>query len=47
MVLHALFANSISNIHELEVYIKSDILKHGASLSNTLTSLEEVVSVLP
>ncbi|CAG7854674.1 SubName: Full=Uncharacterized protein {ECO:0000313/EMBL:CCA66425.1} [Serendipita indica DSM 11827] len=44
MVLHALFANSISNMHELEVYIKSDIIKYGASLSNTLTSLEEVAA---
>jgi hypothetical protein len=44
MVLHALFSNSIGSIYELEAYIKSDIIKHGASLSNMLHTLEEVVS---
>ncbi|PVG02527.1 hypothetical protein CPB86DRAFT_811579 [Serendipita vermifera] len=41
MVLHALFSNSIGNIHELEAYIKGDIVKHGNNLSNMLNTLEE------
>ncbi|KIM31113.1 hypothetical protein M408DRAFT_253724 [Serendipita vermifera MAFF 305830] len=44
MVLHALFSNSIGSIYELEAYIKSDIIKHGAGLSNMLQTLEDVVS---
>ena len=44
MVLHALFSNSIGSVYELEAYIKSDIIKHGVSLSNMLHTLEEVVS---
>ncbi|CAG8644368.1 9124_t:CDS:10 [Acaulospora colombiana] len=41
MVLHALFSNSIGTVHELEAYIKGDIVKHGNNLSNMLNTLEE------
>ncbi|KAG8797902.1 Transcriptional activator spt7 [Serendipita sp. 398] len=42
MILHALFSNSVGNMHELEAYIKGDIIKHGANISSMLTTLEEV-----
>lgn len=43
MVLHALFSNSIGSIHDLEAYIKGDVIKHGNTLVGMLTTLEEVV----
>ena len=42
-MLHALFSNSIGSVHELEAYVKGDIIKHGVSLSGMLSTLEEVV----
>ena len=41
MILHALFANGISSVYELEYYIKNDIVKN----SLTLNSIESQLSV--
>jgi hypothetical protein len=43
MILHALFANGISSVYELEYYIKNDIVKN----SLTLNSIESQLSVRP
>lgn len=41
MILHALFANGISSVYELEYYIKNDIVKNTL----TLNSIESQLSV--